>query len=70
MTVAQTMEVVHGLFANMTEVMDGMWIFLEPVCHSVLTVPFCVDGKTSTNNIREALGTFGQHTQLAVPDHG
>jgi ribosomal 50S subunit-associated protein YjgA (DUF615 family) len=24
MTVAQTMEVVHGLFTNMTEVMDGM----------------------------------------------
>ena len=24
MTVAQTMEVVHGLFANMKEVMDGM----------------------------------------------
>ena len=39
MTVAQTMEVVHGLFANMTEVMDGTWIFLEPVRHSVLTVP-------------------------------
>jgi signal recognition particle GTPase len=28
MTVAQTMEVVHGLFSNMKVVMDGMWLWI------------------------------------------
>lgn len=29
MTVAQTMQVVHGLFSNMKVVMDGMWLNLS-----------------------------------------
>jgi hypothetical protein len=30
----------------------------------------CVDGKTSTDNIREALGMFVPEAQLGVPDRG
>ena len=57
MTAAQTMEVVHGLFNNMKDVMDGMYIFQQRAVVRCLIFSR-IDGKTSIDNIREALGMF------------
>ena len=55
MTAAQTMEVVHGLFNNMKEVMDGMYIFQQRAVGRCLMFSH-IDGRMSIDNIREALG--------------
>ena len=55
MTVAQTLEVVHGLMNTVKVVLDGTQAFL---CHfSVNLTILRVDGKASTENIRQALST-------------
>jgi len=55
MTAVQTMEVVHGLFNNMKEVMDGMYIFQQRAVVRCLMFAR-IDGRMSIDNIREALG--------------
>jgi hypothetical protein len=54
MTATQTMEVVYGLFNNMKVVMDGTKTLLDISFRVCLL--FVLDGKTSLDNIREALG--------------
>src|SRR5712675_1363361 len=54
MTVAQTLEVVHGVFDNMKVVMAGTQTLLVAIKR--LTVR--IDGKASTEGIRQALGMF------------
>jgi hypothetical protein len=56
MTVAQTMKVVHGLVNNVKVVMNGTQTVLDclTACDRVLIF---VDGKASTEGIRNALGT-------------
>ena len=54
MTATQTMDVVYGLFNNMMVVMDGMETLLD--ISSTVCLLFVLDGKTSIDNIREALG--------------
>ena len=53
-TVAQTLDVVYGLVSNMAVVMEGAHSLL--LIRIVLNI-FLVDGKASTQDIREALGT-------------
>jgi hypothetical protein len=59
MTVVQTLEVVHGIVKNMKVVMDG-----TPVTLSLLLVidwtVVRVDGRASTDQIRQALGMLSQ----------
>ena len=52
-TVAQTLDVVYGLVSNMAVVMEGAHSLL--LIRIVLNI-FLVDGKASTQDIREALG--------------
>ena len=52
MTVAQTLEVVYGLMNTVKVVMDGMQALL---CHFSVNLTTRVDGKASTDNIRQAL---------------
>jgi hypothetical protein len=58
MTVAQTLEVVHGLVNNVKIVMNGMQSFL---CGSLprnsSIIVFVIDGKASIDGILQALGT-------------
>ena len=54
MTSTQTMEVVYGLFNNMKAVMDGTGMLLD-ISFTVCLL-FVLDGKTSIDNIQEALG--------------
>ena len=57
MTVAQTLQVVHGLVNNMKVVMNGMQD-LHARCQ-LLTGMVWADGKASTSGIRESLGIPG-----------
>ena len=56
-TVAQTLEVVYGLMNTVKVVMDGTQALL---CRfSANFTILRVDGKASTENIRQALSTYG-----------
>jgi hypothetical protein len=60
MTATQTMEVVCGIFKNMTVVMDGTeTVFLT--VHSLCPLFVPLDGKASINNVREALSMINSH---------
>ena len=56
MTVAQTLQVVHGLINNVKVVMDGMQV-LPARCQLAGIV--WADGKASTSDIRQSLGMPG-----------
>jgi hypothetical protein len=53
---AQTLEIVYGLVKNMKLVMDGAWR-CQLTIHYTLIVCLA-GGKTSTEDIRHALGMF------------
>ena len=59
MTGTETLQVVHGLVSNMKLIMDGMQMFL---CFLLISTTdwmlVRVDGRTSMDGIRQALGTF------------
>jgi hypothetical protein len=55
MTVAQTLDVVHGLVNNMEVVMEGTYRFLEQFTF-VAPNTNLVDGKAPSDDIRQALG--------------
>jgi len=57
MTGTETLQIVHGLVSNMKLIMDGMQTFL---CFLAKTdwILVRVDGRTSMDDIRQALGTF------------
>lgn len=57
-TAAQTLEVVYGLFQNMTVVMDGEQN-IRPVTRWVLRI-LPLDGKASAKHVMEALGMFSR----------
>ena len=59
LTATQTMEVVYGLFKNMKVVMDGT----ETLLNISFNVPIAclLDGKSSINNLQQALGTISLH---------
>ena len=54
LTIAQTLQVVHGLVNNVKVVMDGMQV--PPAPRQLLTGLFRADGKASTDDMRQALG--------------
>jgi len=56
MTAAQTLDVVYGLVNNMQVVMEGTHRLL--ILMSVIRSTNMVDGKASTDDIRETLGAF------------
>ena len=54
----ETLQVVHGLVSNMKLVMGGMQPFLVPLSVAHWT-NVRLDGRTSMDDIRQALGMFG-----------
>ena len=64
MTGAQTLEVVHGLVKNMQVVMEGAYRPIVNMCIVLSTNP--VDGKASTDDIREILGGSSTHTLIII----
>jgi hypothetical protein len=55
MTVTQTLGVVHGLMGNMKVVMEGAQLLYD--CSSIfVSALLLLDGKASTDSIREDLG--------------
>ena|SRR6266404_1421126 len=67
-TLVHTMQVVHGLMNTVKVVMNGTQAYL---CHISAILPtfsiLLVDGKASTENIRQALGTFGLTQSVLSP---
>jgi hypothetical protein len=62
-TMAQTMEVVHGLVNNMKVVMDGA----QRSHFRMLCLTFIVlDGKAVSDGIRQTLSRFGLQVQIGV----
>jgi hypothetical protein len=62
MTGVETLQVIHGLVTNMKLVMDGMQLLIIS-----LSMDHCdvgIDGKTSMDGIRKALGMSGK---LRIP---
>jgi len=63
MTGTLTLQVVHGLVSNMKLIMDGTQMFLffllTSMAHWMLVR---VDGRTSMDDIRQALGTFSSQS--------
>ena len=59
MTVVQTLQVVHGLVKNIKVVMDGTPVALSLLLVTDWTV-IRVDGRASTDQIRQALGMLSQ----------
>ena len=57
LTVAQTLDVVHGLVNSMEAVMEGAHHVLVWACTRCKTN--MVDGKVSTDDIRQTLGKSG-----------
>ena len=55
-TVAQTLGVVHGLVGNMKIVMEGAGCLRDYFTDSFLST--CLDGKASTDSIRQDLGMY------------
>jgi hypothetical protein len=66
MTVAQTLGVVHGLLGNMRVVMEGTQCF-----HDLLLIlhqePIPLDGKASTDSIRQDLGMRLMWNRTGIP---
>ena len=56
MAAIQTLEVVHGLVNNIKVVMDGT--LFSPVHFQRKANAHVLDGRASSENIREALGLF------------
>ena len=56
MTVAQTLGVVHSLVGNMKIVMEGEGCVRD--CFTDIVLSTCLDGKASTDSIRQDLGTY------------
>ena len=68
MTVAQTLEVVHGLVNNVKVVMNGMQLILYWLMSCDLGTVFA-DGKASMDGIRKALGILLLRSKIARADH-
>jgi hypothetical protein len=64
MTVAQTLQVIHGLVNNMKVVMDGMQAI--SACRQLLIRLVWADGKASTSDIRRALSMSSLQSMLPM----
>jgi hypothetical protein len=59
-TAAQNLEAVYSLVQSMREIMDGEPTPTGYVTHRLSSVP--LDGNALAEDVRDALGTFGQRT--------
>ena len=69
MTVAQTLGIVHGLMGNMKVVMEGAQLLYD-CSHIFISTLLPLDGKVSTNSIREDLGMCLSQRGRTPPDTG
>ena len=58
MTAAQTLDVIYGLVNNMQVVMEGAWSVRMGTC--AVRYTDLIDGKASTDDIRQTLGMSGK----------
>lgn len=65
MTGTETLQVVHGLVTNMKLIIDGTQLPLFSLWMAHGTV-IRIDGRTSMDNIRQALGMFLLREMVAI----
>ena len=68
MTATQTMEVVYGLFKNMKVVMNGTETLLD-ISFTMYPLFVLLDGKSSIDDIRKALGMMISDLKMRIADH-
>jgi len=64
MTGAETLGVVYGLIKNMKVVMEGACHLIVNIC--VVLNTNLVDGKASTDDIRQILGASSSHVRMSI----